>query len=189
MGSHADNFLEMQPYRRVGEWMLAKGILTQDQLTEALSMRSTHQCRFGDLLVAEGFCTEQDVIDCLAAQFDLPVIDLGKVRPRRDALRLISGSFALNRLLLPVRYQDGFLDCVVADPVDIESTDALRGKSFAPLKIFLATSTQLRTAIQKAYKLPTYDSKAVTAVPTLKIDAQVDRRALLMAMESGGLAA
>lgn len=168
--------------------MVQHGVLTEEQLDRALKMKSHQSCRFGELLVANGFCTEADVTECLAEQFDLAVVDFAKIRPKANAYNLISGSFALNRLVLPFQLKEGVLDCIVCDPVDVESTDEVRDRAGVPLRLYLAPTSALKAAIQRTYKLP----KLVEFTPTgkkLPIDMQTDRRALILALEEGDRAA
>ena len=165
--------------------MVARGVLTEEQLDRALRLRPQQRRRFGEMLVEQGFCSEQDVTQCLADQFDLPIVDLEVVHPKPKAFRLISGSFALNRLVLPIELRDGTLTCVISDPVDIQTTDELRDRAGFPLKLLLAPTTPLRAAIQKAYKLPKYEV-APPSTKKVPIDMQTDRRALMRALQDGG---
>ncbi len=175
----------MQSYRRVGEWMVEHGVLTEEQLNRALKMKSQQDRRFGEVLVLNGFCTEDDVTECLAEQFDLAVVDFSKIHPKASAYNLISGSFALNRLVLPFQLKDGVLDCIVSDPVDIQSTDEVRDRAGVPLRLHLAPTSALRAAIQRTYKLPKMNESTPSG-KKLPIDMQTDRSALLRALQDGG---
>lgn len=165
--------------------MVAHGVLTEEQLDRALKLRPQQRRRFGEMLVALGYCSEEDVTRCLAEQFDLPIVDVSKISPKSKAFRLISGSFALNRLVLPIEMKDGCLICVVSDPVDIQTTDDLRARAGVPLQLSLAPTSQLRAAIQKAYRLPNMNESA-PANKKLPIDMQTDRQALVKALLDGG---
>ena len=161
--------------------------MTPAQLELALELRPKLPLRFGELLVAQNMCTENDLTECLAEQFNMPVVDLETLKPKVKARQLVSGSFALNRLVLPIEIKDGKLTCVISDPIDIQTTDELRNRAGYPLNLVLAAATPLREAIRKAYRLP---STKIDPNPThLHIDLQDDRRALIRALQDGGLVA
>ncbi len=177
----------MQAYRRVGDWMVTRGIMTEAQLDQALEMRPKFQLRFGEFLVTQGYCTESDITECLAEQFSMPIADLEGLKPKVKARQLVSGSFALNRLVLPIELKDGTLTCVIGDPIDIHTTDELRNRTGFPLNLILAPVSPLREAIRTAYRLPSTVTAASQA--PVHIDQQDDRRALIRALQDGGLAA
>lgn len=178
----------MQTYRRVGEWMVGNGLLTEEQLEQALQQKGQQRQRFGDFLVAQGWVQERDVTRCLAEQFHLEITDLSKIKQQRKAKLLVSSSFALQRLVLPVAFDKEGLHCVVGDPVDVETTDALRIRAGVPVKLTLAPASELRAAIRQAYRLPGATAPATKKRPA-KIEFQADRQALVRALENGGNAA
>lgn len=174
----------MHQYRRIGEWLLEHGILDEEQLKAATQAQKGRRARFGELLVEMGFCKERDIVKCLSEQFDVPMVKIADIAPQRRALNIISGSFALNHSVLPVRFFEGALECVISDPLDIEVTDTVREKAEVPLKLFIAEPGQLKAAIRKAYRLPSYEKPKKATKGKMKIDAQSDRRALIDAVDS-----
>lgn len=171
----------MQRYRRIGEWLVANGLLSEEHLEEAVKAQRVHRKRFGELLVHMGFCTERDVVQCLAEQFDLPIAKPKDLEADRRAVQLLSAPFALNHLVLPLRFEGEMLHCAIADPLDIQSTDAVREKAGVPLALYIAGTKQLKSAIRKAYRLPEF-TKPDKAKTKMKIDSQADRQALLDAV-------
>ena len=52
-------------YMRLGDLLIASGVITQEQLDKALAVqKETHQ-RLGDVLMQNGFITERNLIDAL----------------------------------------------------------------------------------------------------------------------------
>lgn len=174
----------MQQYRRIGDWLLEHGILTEDQLKSAIQAQKGRKARFGEVLVELGFCKEIDIVKCLSEQFDVPIAKLKSVVPEKRALNVISGSYALNHCVLPVCNDGVALECVIADPLDIAVTDAVREKAGLPLRLYIAAPTDLRKAIRAAYRLPSFEKPKKNSGTRMKIDAQADRQALIAAVES-----
>ncbi len=167
--------------------MLEKGLISPDQLAEALELQQKTRKRLGDVLVAKGWITEEDVARCLAEQFDLPLVDPRTLEPSSEALRMVPVVFALSHLFLPVDLNDQEFFGVTADPLDIGGTDALAQAIGRPVRLAVAAPTALRRAIERCYGLPAgcvrSEAPKRTAARKRTMDEQRDRAALLELLE------
>ena len=62
----------------LGQILVDRKIITQEDLQESLLAQKTTPLRLGQLLVKKGMATEEEVLTCLAEQYDinfLPAID------------------------------------------------------------------------------------------------------------------
>lgn len=196
----------MIQYKRIGEMLLESGLITAEQLELALKTKLESNLRFGEVLTALGFVTEDQVTECLANQYGYPVADLAFVTPEPEAVAMIPSITALSGLVLPVRVTDDRFYCIIADPLDVPTTDALLRIAGRPVDICLANPTDLFDVIVKAYGLgprtlnvqtgkSTFvgtkkeatkprSKPATTTKRTYKIDPQDDKFALLAAASS-----
>jgi type IV pilus assembly protein PilB len=145
----------MKRYRRLGEMLQDRGILTHDQLEQALKVyrKEYEPCerRIGEALTELGMATEEDVTSCLAEQYELPVVDPLQVNPSPDALHSIPRIVAMGRLILPISLDESEYRCVVADPIDVELTDALNRTIGRKIRMSLATPSKLRRRIAECF--------------------------------------
>lgn len=181
----------MVQYKRIGEILLEKGLITTRQLESALKMQLKTGLRFGEILTSTGKVTEEQIVQCLAEQYDYAVADPESVNPSEKALGLIDRGFALSRLVLPVAIEDGVLGCLISDPVDIGVTDTLAQSLHLRLSFALAPPTRLLAAIEKAYGIerpavavaevepPRAQAVAPRVKRMLRVQTQKDREALL----------
>jgi len=192
----------MSRYQRVGDWLIERGIISAEQCSHALEVHRTTGGRFGEVLISLGYCSEQQVVECLAQQYDIPVCDLANVKPSEAALKLVSPTFALSRLILPISVTQTEFHCALCDPLDIQGTDYLTRALNKRLVISLAGHQQIFEAIAKHYALPTAKKQSPILVETAtekkktkrstkpraagKVDEQPDRRELLLAIAGGG---
>ncbi len=193
----------MSRYQKVGDWLVGKGLITPGQRDEALATQRQTLNRFGEVIVSLGFCTEDQVVDCLAEQYELPRANVDEIQPQADALRLVSPTFALSRLVLPVSVSETELHCVFADPLDLQVTDYLTQAVGKRLVMSLAGTQELFHAIARSYALPSAkradapvrdtpaprsaktSQETATKARKIKIDRQTDRAELLTAI--GGI--
>lgn len=195
----------MIQYKRIGEMLLESGLITQAQLDQAMKTKMETSLRFGEILTALGFVSEDEVTQCLADQYGYKVTDLKYLEPEQTAIDLVPSITALSSLVLPVKVTDDRFYCVIADPLDIPMTDSLFRMAGKPVEFSLAPPTLLFDAIVKAYKLgpKTRNLQIAGTEPALtklskkattkkepvkrkiKIDPQDDKYALLAALGGG----
>jgi len=181
----------MSTYQRMGEFLLAKGLITRPQLDGAIEARSRSNLRFGEILVVLGYVDEAEVTRCLSEQYQLPIANLSKLQPTPEALKIVSSLFAITRLFLPVAITDETVYAVICDPIDLELTDKIVRETGRRLALALSTSRELKEAVSRFYELPnsmvvTVPEPARSARKSKKPrhDDQTDRRELLETLAS-----
>ena len=75
----------VQGRRKFGDLLLARGLVTEEQIKEALSLQSERGEHIGKIIAAKGWVPEQKLLEALGEQLGLPVVDLrpGSLRSRR----------------------------------------------------------------------------------------------------------
>jgi len=138
-------------YKRLGELMMAKGLLTEKQIDEVAKLGCLSKLRFGQILVLHGYMSDTVVASCLAEQFDLPMVDPMRLKVNPEALALVSHDEAIKNLFLPVDLTDEVLAVAVSDPIDLELTDKIAKKTGRRLMLAIAAPTTLQAAIDHFY--------------------------------------
>ena len=64
--------------KRLGDMLIELGLLTNDQLKQALEFQAKEKDRLGTTLVKHNFITEHQLIDALRMQLGIDYIDLTK---------------------------------------------------------------------------------------------------------------
>lgn len=139
--------------RKLGDILLAEGIVTPLQLSIALAAQQTSSRRLGEILVERGFATERQIAETLAAQYDYPLADLATLRPQANALSLVNADLALEHAVLPVRIEGDVLEIVLGDPLDVLATDAVIQTTHRKVSVSLAPRSELLAQIRKTYGL------------------------------------
>ena len=139
----------MSSHQRIGEILLAKGLINAAQLKQALDERGESYFRVGEVLVAKGWLKEDDVVDALAEQTHLPVVDLNATYPDPEAVELLGLGYCYARLVLPILQRNGHIVCAVADPLDNLLLEAFEEAKGIHVEIVLAKPSEIRAAIQR----------------------------------------
>ncbi|MDK3155322.1 hypothetical protein QPK87_01820 [Kamptonema cortianum] len=189
----------MSQYQRLGEFLLSRGLLTERDLEAALEHHVQEGIRLGESLVVLGICSEEDIVNCLASQYSLPVVAAKDVVASRDALNLISPTYAVRHSVVPIALNDLEVHCVLSDPLDVRTTDEIEAMTGKRIRISLATYSDVFELIGKFYGIqqsvlssavdgeftvgPEPKLKVVDGKPkpkaTKKVKGQADREELL----------
>ncbi len=111
---------------RLGDLFVREGLITQDQLEEALQEAQQSKTRIGFSLVKLGFVAEDQLTRALAKQFRVPAVDLEKVTVEDKILRLVPEEVAMKHRVLPLRKVGRTLTVAMANPTDMGAIDNLK---------------------------------------------------------------
>lgn len=143
----------MNDYRKLGELLVSKGLISSLQLSIALAAQRTSSRRLGEILVERGFATEAAIAHCLAEQYGYPLLTRDQMQAQPEALALIQPETAITMRVLPLALSGTTLECAICDPLDIQSTDAITRMTGRNLAVKIASPSDLLAAIRVAYGL------------------------------------
>lgn len=138
---------------RIGDRLVAMGIITPDQLNVALQEKKITGKMLGEVLVDLGFIDEETLTAILAEDAGFEVFDPKQTIVDGDALALIEKKVAMKHKILPISMDEEHLYVAMSDPYDVLAMDTLR--QFVPkglhIKPVVTTATVISDAIDAAY--------------------------------------
>lgn len=135
---------------RLGEMLVAWGLITEDQLGEALARQRESGGRFGQNLVDMGALGERALADALAWKFDVAECDLRVQIPDKEALALIPEELARELLALPVALSGEILFVAVAEPTE-QTHVQLAKAAERDVQLMIAPLNEIRQSIDTSY--------------------------------------
>ena len=138
---------------RMGDQMIAQGIINEDQLNVALQEKKVSDKMLGEILVELGFITEQTLMAFIAATSDFGLFDPKSTIVDGDALALLEKTVAAKQRVLPVSINGNDVHVAMVDPYDVVAMDTLRAHfpKGARIKAMLAAAQVIDEAIDAAY--------------------------------------
>ncbi|MCC7408029.1 MAG: Flp pilus assembly complex ATPase component TadA [Phycisphaeraceae bacterium] len=172
--------------RKIGELLRISGKLNDQQVHEALRVAKGSRQRIGEALVELKYCTEDDVAQALAEQFELDYIDL--TQPNvvdKAAMELLPMDFIKKFLVLPLKKDGNKLKVVVHDPNDLETMDNLRFRVNMEITMAVSSKGQIkayldgllsesRASIDKAVREMSMDVSAEEMSVGATMDVSID---------------
>ena len=145
---------------RLGDLFVREGLITEEQLKQALTEGKKEGHRLGFTLVKLGFVAEEELTRMLSKQYRVPAVDLEKVISIDAKLtRLISAEVAFKHLVLPLRKMGGRLTVAMTDPTDMAAVDDLRFITKLNIEPVIVGEYTLRKHLEKYYDSDEADSK------------------------------
>ncbi len=143
--------------RRIGELLKAAGLVTEEQLAEALDEQERSAGRLGEILVRRGVVGELQVTQVLSNQLSVAWVSLRHVEVTEELLVLVPLEVAEQYTLIPVHFRIGekkqkILYVAMDDPTDVaamEHVSRITGMHVRPL---IAPPSEIRQQIEARYR-------------------------------------
>jgi type IV pilus assembly protein PilB len=136
----------------LGELLVGRGLVSEDQLRDALSTQTESGKRLGNILVELGLLNERTLVDVLAQQLEMEICELSRVDLDRDLVALLPEEDARQLCAIPVRLDGARVDVAVADPLSEHLQDQLTAILKMPVRLLFSTRTDVEAAINKLYQ-------------------------------------
>lgn len=137
---------------RVGDLLLGKRLITQEQLNAALAEQKLSGKKVGKALVELGFITETGLLQSLSAHFSYPFVDLARFRLNNDLVRKLPEMQARRyRAIMLSEQKDGYL-VGMGDPLDLIALDELEKSLRRPILPAFVREQDLLDAVDRAYR-------------------------------------
>ncbi|MFG0258666.1 MAG: GspE/PulE family protein [Phycisphaerales bacterium JB043] len=160
--------------KKIGEILVALGKLDANELKNAVKEKKPGT-RLGEALVEQGLVSEDDLAKALAKQFGLPYADLGDPQIAQSVdMSLIPEEMVKKHLVLPVSRNNGKLQVIVHDPMDLEMMDMMRFRLNVEVDPTIASRSKIKGIIDSKSAAPSLVATDASLV-TESIDRSVDK--------------
>ncbi|TWT38025.1 Type II/IV secretion system protein [Posidoniimonas corsicana] len=135
----------------LGDFLIDKGLISQEQLSEAKGIAKGKGDKVQDVLVELGYVSAEQVMQALADLNHYEFFDLRDVPIPPSVVELVPESVARENFIIPLAEEDDALKVLVSDPNDIETIDKLQFILNRKINIALATKESIVEAINRNY--------------------------------------
>ncbi|OIP28327.1 type IV-A pilus assembly ATPase PilB [bacterium CG2_30_54_10] len=136
---------------RLGDALIAEGLINEEQLQQALALQKKSGKRLGAVLVEMHLVTEHDIVQILSKQLKIPFIDLSNYLIDPIIAKLVPEHLAKRHMLIPINKVGNKLTVAMVDPLNIIAIDDIQLLTGLMVKPVVATQTDINKALQDAY--------------------------------------
>ena len=159
-------------FARIGEILVHNGVVTEDQVKEALVKQNNFGLKIGETLRKLGYLTEEQLLEALHQQLEYDIVDENQLLELdTEIVKLIPEPFATQNRVIAIKDKGDSIVVAMTDPENIVVLDSLKkilGKSVTPV---LIGEDVLTDTLEKYYKSIRTTSQVEDAVENFEFVA------------------
>jgi len=135
-------------HKKLSEIMSELDALTPEEIDLVLAHQAAQGGRFGEAARELGLVDESMVARALAAQFDMPFVDLGSFKVDHGLFDTLSPDLMYRYHFVPLALDEGVLNVAIADPTDVLMLDELELVLDRPISFSVAAAPAINKLLK-----------------------------------------
>ncbi len=136
---------------RLKELLIKDKLLKKEDLDKAIGIQKKKGGRLSQVLVSEGFISENDLVSALSQSLNTPPIKLSHFKINREVLDMMPLNIARHYQIIPVSRIGKTLTIAMADPLNLFAIDDIKTLTGYKVTPFITTQEEIKNAIQHYY--------------------------------------
>lgn len=164
----------LQQKIRLGDLLVEKGLLTEDQVQDLLKIQkaSSEQKLLGEIILDEGILEEDVILKTVAKQLNVEYLEPGSFDIDFTISEKLQISILRKIKVIPVGEGDDFYEVVFADPLDYNAMDSIQ--RLLPQKTVKIAVTKKEEVLNLLEKLEQFESQKDIVVDIRKEISRTD---------------
>ncbi|MGM0682357.1 MAG: GspE/PulE family protein, partial [Thermodesulfobacteriota bacterium] len=141
----------MKQKKRLGEILVEAGLLSEEQLKNALTEHKKENLKLGQYLVRQSLINERQIMDQVAKQLQIEKYDPHKYPVDPAVASIIPSEMAKQYQVAPLKKKGHLLILAMTDPMDINALDAVEIQAKCEAAPVICTEQSLNQLIASLY--------------------------------------
>ena len=141
----------LEQRKPVGEILADMGVLSEEQVSQAVRSQADSEKRLGEWLIANNWISEADLLKALSRQTGIPSVSLRPGLYEPAAAALLPKDVARRLRVLPMFKVNDTLTLATADPLAIPAIDEVKEITGCKVRLVLASLEEISKAQFDAY--------------------------------------
>ncbi|MFI5282425.1 MAG: GspE/PulE family protein [Candidatus Dormibacterales bacterium] len=165
------------PEVRLGELLIAEGLITDEQLAKALEAQRASLAPLGSVLVGHGALHEDLLTAVLSLQLQVPIADLKHGEVDVEVARLVPHDFARRHHVLPLRRENGHVAVAMGDPTNVPLMNDLRLITGFPIIPLIAGHSDILANLTRIHNMTPRLNEAARSLDQSRPSLDLNRAA------------
>ena len=171
----------------LGQMLVDLGVLTKQQLAQALERQRQTRRRLGQILIEMRIIDEDCLLECLARQFQRePISREGLAALTPEVAKIVPEELARQHGVIAIQQVDSRVMVATSDPVNVVAMDDLRRATGLEVDFKIGAAAAIREAIDRCYRLRSMEGVddgllqdlGLSVVPSRPTEEMVDLKQL-----------
>jgi type IV pilus assembly protein PilB len=139
--------------RKIGQIFIDLGFIDEAQLMDLLEDARSKGIRVGQAGIERNLLTDEQVLQAVAEQNSMRIVNLDDAKPTPAALKIIPQNLAELYKVMPLSFENGVLTVAMSDPANLPALDDIRNfvTEITTIQAQLCTPKQLEESTGKLY--------------------------------------
>ena len=138
--------------KRLGEVLIERGLISHEQLDQALAVQKKEGGLVGEILIKMGSVTDDSIAWALAVQYGIPYLPVLQYEIPEEMTKLVSKETAEKYRLVPLDRIGGILTVAMSNPLNAKAVEEVQSITALKVQIFVTTASDLNQTIERFYK-------------------------------------
>ncbi len=149
---------------RLGELLIQKKLITEEQIIEAIRIQKALGVRLGNVLIDKGWVSEDEVLKGLSQQLRIPYCKLKSTSFDPAVTSLLDKSSAKRLLVLPLFMVRGELSLATFDPQNIPVFDEITDRLKCRVRPVMVRKEEIANKINEFYDNDAYSAELISEI-------------------------
>ena len=137
--------------QKLGNFLVREGLITPEQLENALQEQKANGGMLGSNLVKMGYIEEAELMEFLSKQFGVPSTDPSKLDVDPEVIEMIPGNIVNKYRIVPISLEGQTLTIAMVDPSNIFIIDDIKFLTRKNIRVTVATESSIKSAMDRFY--------------------------------------
>ncbi len=145
--------------KKLGEILLARGVVTEEDLEKALAEQAQTRAFLGQILLRRGVIKKRDLAEALEDQLGVPSVELSEIKIPSEMASYLPENMVRSYRAVPFNVESNVMSVAMADPLNLTAIESMRLVTGMDVRTFFAaeedvllTTNQLFDGRVAAYK-------------------------------------
>ncbi len=137
--------------KNLGELLLESGIVTKEQLDQALQVQKEQSGLLGQILVSLGYADEKDIAQAITIQYGFAYLPLENYEFDKKIIQIIPENVARQYGLVLIDRLGDMVTVAMCNPLNYEAIEDVEMITKAKVQVFVSTLTDIQKVIDRFY--------------------------------------
>src|SRR3990170_5733693 len=142
---------------RLGDVLVRGGIVTREQLNEALGKERENGSNLIQELIRLGFSTEERLADFLATQFGFQKVEIDNSELTESVFNLIPAHLIQKHQVIPLKLVGSTLTVAMTDPTNLAAINEVKFITGYGVRVLLASASAIKKVLEQRFGAVSYD--------------------------------
>jgi len=133
----------------LGDILVENGLISEEQLTQALADQKNSKEKLGRILVRRGYITDDQLMEVLEFSLGIPRVQINRMEINPETVKLLPTNMLSKHHVLPLSVNQGRMTLIMADPLNFQAIDDIRILTGMDVVPVMASERELESAIQQ----------------------------------------